>query len=294
MELPLWRTDLENMVYIIRDEGTLPLGVLVSIYGEDIVAKAQTKFMSGLRQIMEDTFTNATVIVISANEQIKKTYEDLANKKTISLDTFYKGTYNLDLTRLFKVVDGKTEFIKLTSRGSTPSIEEQLSLIEPGEYTLVDDDAVGGRTIKSVKEMLPQGVTIVDIYLMMDSYRNKNEQPVLDVIDCRDFMVGIQGCGLTTLVDGVGVIRLPYMYPFVDIDDKANIPCGMEKAVSKKIWELNKEFWSTLNPNARLIDTGGVDLAKMFEHYKLGNASFIKIQKAINKLYDMAELGVIA
>lgn len=288
-----WETDLDNMVYIIRDEGTLPLGILCALYGEVNVSKAQSEFMTGLRELMQNTFQRARVAVINAREQIEKTRQDLAGLKTISLDTFYTGTYNLELTRLFKINEGESEFIRLINRPLTDSIEKQISKIEKGDYIIVDDDAVGGRTIQKVKELLPPGVNIVGTCLMMDAYRNKLSEPILDVVDCRDFLIGVDGCGLTTLVKDIGVIRIPYVYPFVDIEDKANIPSGMERAVSKQIWELNRKFWNQLDKEAKPMTVGSTDLSKLIIKYKLGDIYNISMQQAIKAFSGLVDKGVI-
>lgn len=248
-----WRTDLENMVFIIRNEGIKPLEIIFNKCDNHKLVIAQHKFMNGLNDIMKSTFNNANIIVINMEKQLTQTYKDLAGKKTISLDTYFKGTYNLEVTRLFEIVNNESKFRGLTSRLRDCSIEQQIEKIEPGEYIIVDDDAVGGRTIKTVTELLGPKIKIVDKYLMMDSFRNKLKQPILDVVDCRDFIAGSTG-GLTTQVRDLGILRLPYMYPFVDIDDKANIPEGQEIEFSQQIWKLNKQFWIDVKSDLRLKD----------------------------------------
>lgn len=285
-----WDTNLDNMAYIIRNEGILPLTELCNKYGEGTVCIAQSNFVSGLYQLMHDTFNNAKITIIDAKEQIENTSKKLKDTKTISLDTFYKGTYNIEITRLFEIDNGVTKFVSLTNRQNTQSIQNQIENIKPGNYTLVDDDAVGGRTIREVIKMLPTGVRVDDIYLMMDAYRNKSSEPILDVVDCRDFLVGVQGCGLTVYLNDTGIVRLPYTYPFVDIGDKANIPDGMEYEVSHKIWQLNKEFWNTINPDATLFDTGR-DFIKMAQRF--GMSCTLDMQSAITIFSQLSKKGIM-
>lgn len=247
-----WRTDLDNMVYIIRDEGIHPL---TSIKVECDKEYAQRKFMASLRFLLGEVFNKVAIVTIDMEEQLNKAHMKLKGKKTISLDSYYKGTYNLEITRLFEIVNNESKFISLVSRDRNASIEEQINKIEPGDYIIVDDDAVGGRTIKYVTELLGVSRKVVGTYLLMDIFRDKNSQPILDVVDCRDFIAGSTG-GLTTLVNGLGIERLPYMYPFIDIEDKANIPYEHVINVSKQLWEMNKQFWIDLGTDIKLKDLG--------------------------------------
>lgn len=284
-----WKTDLDNMVYIIRDEGILSLENICDKYDKQIVKMAQKRFILALQGLMQEVFKNTKVIVIDAKEQIDKTYEDLRDKKTLSLDTFYNGTYNIEITRLFEIVDNKTKFIRMVNRKNTPSIHSQLEVIQPGDYILVDDDAVGGRTIREVIKLLPNGVNVTETYLMMDSYRNKSNEPILDVIDCRDFIIGSTG-GLTTQVDNLGILRLPYVYPFIDIDDKANIPEGQEVKVSQQIWKLNRQFWIDIDSNATLEDTCK-DFMLISEY--IGISRKTKIKDICDTYIKLAKKGLI-
>lgn len=281
-----WRTDLDNMVYIIRDEGTHPLA---SIKVDCNKEYAQSKFIANLKGLMGEIFNKADVVTIDMEEQLRKTHEALRGKKTISLDSYYKGTYNLEITRLFEIINNETKFISLVSRDRELSIEEQIDEIEPGEYIIVDDDAVGGRTIRYVTELLGTSRRVAGTYLMMDLFRSKNSQPILDVIDCRDFIAGSTG-GLTTQVDGLGIVRLPYMYPFVDIEDKANIPYEHTINVSKQIWEMNKQFWKDLDADIKLKDLDN-DFMTISKHLGLDlESSMIEV---CDTYRSMADKGLI-
>lgn len=285
-----WKVDLDNMVYIIRDEGILPLKSLVGEYGEERVRRAQAGLLGNLVNLMEYTFPNATIKVANAMEQVEQAKLELGDTPTISLDAFFSGTYNLEITRLFKIENGETIFLDLTNRPDTPDIYSQIKCIKPGKYVLVDDDAVGGRTIQSVKKMLPSDAEITDIYLLMDSYRNKKTQPVLDVVDCRDFIAGCQGAGLTVLNETMGKLRAPYMYPFIDINDKANIPDEQCIEVSKQLWRYVSDFWATIDPTITLRDMGK-DFRSLSELFKIPNTT--PMIQVCEKYEVMAEKGMV-
>lgn len=285
-----WNTNLDNMVYIIRDEGILPLTDLCNKFGEGVVISAQSNFIKHLYNIISNTFKTAKTIVINTQEQVEMTQKELKGTKTISLDTYYNGTYNISVTRLFEFIGGTDKFLGLVSRKPEIDLKHQISLIKPGEYILVDDDVVGGRTIREVIKMLPDNVKIVDTYLMMNKYRNKLNEPILDVVDCRDFIAGIQGCGLTTQITNIGIVRLPYMYPFVNIGDKANIPEGQEVLFSKQIWDLNKQFWLEINKDIKILDTG-IDFKKILNHLGLSENDYMV--DVCDRFKALAENGLV-
>lgn len=272
-----WRTDLDNMVYIIRNEGTASLERVMQYTNTNNLKIKQERFISELRYLMGSLFTKASIIVIDMQEQLNKAYRDLEGLRTISLDTYFNGTYNLEITRLFEIRDKQTKFKTMTSRFRDRTIEEQIEDIEPGEYIIVDDDAVGGRTIREVARLLGSDRKVIGTYLMMDTYRNKSNQPILDVVDCRDFIVGSSG-GLTVDLPDVGIVRLPYLYPFVDINDKANIPEGMEQEFSNILWDLNKELYRGLN----------LKLENVSEHFiKISNTLKIKNNTPMEEVCDI-------
>lgn len=284
-----WKTDLDNMVYIIRNEGLYPLHNIVNEYGREAANTAQKSMLNNLVTLLSDIFSNANIKVADIEKQLEKADRELVGRKTISLDTYFKGTYNLEITRLFKSDENKLRFIEITNRPNTLVIPEQIKSIKPGTYTLVDDDAVGGRTIKSVIRMLPSSVNIDNIYLLMDDYRNKESEPILDVVDCRDFIAGIQGIGLTVQTN-IGKMRLPYMLPFVDIDDKANIPEDKKVEVSKKLWGYVAEFWNILDKNATLSDTGQ-DFMNISKY--LGFSPDIPMSSLCERYKLLADMGEI-
>ena len=285
-----WRTDLDNMIYIIRDEGIHSMSSLKSGYSSQRLVKAQSMFVNQLKSLIENIFKDATIKVASLDEQIESAKIHLKGKRTISLDTYFKGDYNLEITRLFNIINGKTEFNQMTNREGSGLLIEQIAKIEPGEYVLVDDDAVGGATIRAIKSLMPNDVKIVDTYLLMNMYRNESSEPILDVVDSRDFIAGLQGSGLTVQLKDIGVIRVPYMYPFVDIDDKANIPDGLEIEVSQRLWKLNQEFWNMIDSGIRLKDVGTdfIKLSLMF-----GIDIDTPMDEVCNIYYKLSEQGIL-
>lgn len=121
--------------------------------------------------------------------------------------------------------------------------------IPPGHYTLVDDDSVSGFTMNAIEKMISQGdVTISGRATLISQVLGVNER-LYDVIDARDFLIGSEKCGL--VVDLFGEhIRVPYLFPFVNLVARARILPDVQLACSREIWILNKQY-----AGARTIDS---------------------------------------
>ena len=226
--------------YLVRDEGLLPLKHLSSIYGEDIVRKSQKIFLEEIKSLFR-TYICDNVESIDITTQIDDANQFLKGKTTISLDMFYKGTYNVRSSRLFNL-DYQKKCIGLIQD------DEDIKKIPSGHYTLVDDDSVSGTTIRLFKELLPNNVIIDDIFLLMSSVHKE----IFDVVDLRDFIVGSHGGGLFVRLPNDENVRAPYIRPFVCLNTRASLLECYEFDVSKKIIEFNIEFYCSINKDIKL------------------------------------------
>ena len=175
----------------------------------------------------------------------------LHNKKTISLDTYYKGEYNIETSRLFDISDVQKKYIKLIGRIGFDSIENQINQIDEGNYILVDDDSATGKTIRDVMSLLPEKINIEQIYLLANIFNEK----IFDIVDLRDFIVGSNCGGLVVRLPNKEVARAPYILPYVSLKSRASIPAIKEKQMALKIWKLNKEFYKRIDGNIKLSQT---------------------------------------
>lgn len=171
---------------------------------------------------------------------IKKQTED---EKTISLDVYFRGDYNLDISRNFDDGIQKSENFNFISRNEL-SMEEQLEKIPKGSYILVDDIA-SGSTIKKIKiELKKRGIFIKKTIALSD-YMGVGK--FFDILDARDFFIDTKHSGL--YVNGV---RTPYWAPFVNLFSRANIYRQFE--FTEEIIKLNikiisdKKVKEILNP----------------------------------------------
>lgn len=231
--------------YLIRNEGLLPFEHLIKEYGVNKVKTAQEYFISKLIEIFKK-YVCDNICVVNLEDQIKAADIKLKGKKTISLDTYYQGTYNVRASRLFNI-DNQKKFVDLSFN------DKDIKNIPPDNYILVDDDSVSGNTLRRFKERLPENIIIDDIYLMMSTVENK----IFDVVDLRDFIVGAKNGGLMIILPNEKNIRAPYIRPFVDLHKRANVPLGFNAQFSKEIIHLNIIFYSMINKNISLKEIGG-------------------------------------
>lgn len=237
--------------YLIRNESLLPLENLVRDNNVELLKQLQEEFLNKFMRVLSNCFDNKIFIkVINMEFQLKDAYNYLQEQKTINLDSYFRGTYNLEVSRLFNISSYQDKYIELIGRLGYESIEEQVNKIDKGNYILVDDDSVTGRTLKSIKEMLPSKVKIEQTYLLANSINEK----VFDVVDLRDFIVGTKNSGLVVKLPNGKYTRAPYMMPYVNLTTRASIPPSKEREFSILVWQMNKDFYEKYNKNFQLKD----------------------------------------
>ena len=238
--------------YLIRNESLLPFENLIRDDNKELLKQLQKEFLNKFMKLLSDCFDNKISIkAINMEFQLKDAYNYLHDKKTINIDSYYKGTYNLEVSRLFNISSYQDKYIELIGRLGHESIEQQVSKIDKGNYILVDDDSVTGRTLKSIKELLPSEVIVEQTYLLVNSINEK----VFDVIDLRDFIVGVKNSGLVVKLPNGKYTRAPYMMPYVNLTTRASIPPSKEREFSILVWQMNKDFYEKYNKNFQLKDT---------------------------------------
>lgn len=234
--------------YLIRDEELLPLKKFLKYKSKDELKNIQKETILEFKSILDSTFNSKINIeIIKVKDQIKKANKQLSNKNTISLDSYFIGTYNIEISRLFEISDKQLTYTKLVSRNNK-NINDEINKIIPNNYTLVDDDSVSGNTLRSIFEQIPDTIKINSIYLLMD---HKN---IFDVVDFRDFIIGANNAGLMTRLSNNLIIRVPYIYPYVNLNTRANIPLDKEIEFTINILDLNINFFNKIDKSIKLKD----------------------------------------
>ena len=242
----------EEGCYVIRNEGLIPFEKYKNHIDEQTLEKAQKSFLEELIILFKEAFNNKLdVKTIDMNKQLEEARERLKEQQTISLDTYYRGTYDIQTSRLFDISDIQKKYISLIGRIGFETIEEQISKIKDGRYILVDDDSATGKTIREVMSKLPERINIEKIELLADVLKEK----IFDIVDLRDFIIGVQNGGLVVRLPNNEVARAPYMLPYVCLKTRASISPSKEMEMSIKLWEMNKKFYQEIGNKITLNQT---------------------------------------
>ena len=186
------------------------------------------------------------IIELPTDRQLDYAKNLSKKEKTISLDVWAKGTYNLNISRKFSIVSGQLKPLDFVSR-SEMMIETQKEQISPGTYTLVDDDICTGQSIKHVIESLKEkSIEINSVKSLSQwSYQDlglEKDLEIYDIVDLRDFMVGAKHGGLMIELPNGRICRVPYLFPYVDLAARAKLPPSSCIEFSKAIWQANINF----------------------------------------------------
>lgn len=248
--------------YFIRNEGIIPLFNYKYQVEKEILEKAHKEFLQELIYVLEKIFENKLdVKIIDMQKQLEKAEKKLKDKKTISLDTYYKGTYNIETSRLFDISDLQNKYISLIGRIGHDTIKNQIKVIEDGDYILVDDDSATGKTIREVMSNLPERINIEQIYLLASMENEK----IFDIVDLRDFIIGVQNGGLIVRLPNKEIARAPYILPYVSLKTRATISASEEMNISIKLWEMNREFYNKIGGNL-ILEQADIGFKKLMTY----------------------------
>lgn len=197
----------------------------------DCVPKA---FADGLQAVIRENVVDGLTI-----RQFSSSDVSLSKSGTISLDKFVKGEYSLDVSRVFEISGGQ-----ISANGMTSLVQDifsQTTKVPEGAYCLVDDDSVSGYTLRVITEMLSAAGIMISGYDTLIRQVVQEGERLYDVIDARDFLIGSEKCGLVVDLFGEAV-RVPYVFPFVNLASRARVLADRQLICSKAIWELNKQY----------------------------------------------------
>ena len=242
----------EDGDYVIRNEGMIPLANYKEYVNNEKMENAHKKFLEQLILLLKEAFNNKLEVkTIDMQEQLKRASHVLEGRQTISLDTYYRGTYDIETSRLFDISDIQKKYISLIGRIGHDTIENQIEKINDGSYILVDDDSATGKTIREIMSNLPERINIEQIYLLASMLNKK----IFDIVDLRDFIIGVQNGGLVVKLPNGEIARAPYMLPYVCLKTRATISASKEMEISTKLWKMNKEFYQEIGGNITLAQT---------------------------------------
>lgn len=166
--------DIRKKIYVLRDD---------SFFLKDKFDIEKLKeFSNSLAKIIKK-YSNHEVLKVKAENQIQMKF----SQKTISLDIYFKGDYQLEISREFNFKKSQSTPNVLTPRLGAKPLIEQLKNIPKGEYVLVDDDISSGYTANRVKELASKHGIMITKEVPLNPVSQDN---LYDIVDLRDFIIG--------------------------------------------------------------------------------------------------------
>lgn len=248
------KLNLSNLVYIIPDEintisstevyqsTTLPRprnGKRLAIRDDGLFAYStldKDKYENFKREL-EQAFLQCSpfeqIDWIDVNTQLRDV-PDFKNK-VISLDKYYHGDIQLNISRYFDLGGWQQHANDLVF---STQYDEEIELaplninLPDDRYVLVDDDSISGYTFNKLKDSVD---TIVSTYTLMTPGYD-------DVVDARDFIIGAKYSGLLCKQSNGKLKRYPYLWPEVNLYHRASINLNKQQEFTQLVKKANKKL----------------------------------------------------
>jgi nicotinic acid mononucleotide adenylyltransferase len=190
--------------------------------------------------------------VVSLNWRDQQKMVDNLKTPLINLDPLVSGGIKIEVSRIFPVSTGQHHSRQLVNRPHSQALEEQVKVLTPGDYLLVEDDVASGFTVNYLKSLLPEGVNISAIKTLTEYsfYQHFDPQTPFkfwDIVDLRDFILGLPHGGLVVELPNGQIARSIYALPFVNLATRAKIDPQVVVRTSKMIWQLNYAYYQPKN-----------------------------------------------
>jgi hypothetical protein len=234
-----------RQIYLIRDDSDAVTENIVKYSTKSKIESANSVMVEKIAKIIRDRIpSSVNMRIVNLTEQKLLFRKDInITTPTISLDMHFQGDYQIGLTRVFNASGEQETPIGFASRNTLTSEENEVSIIPPGEYTLIEDDVASGATLDYIiGKLLHRGIVIKDI-LLMNRVVGEN---FFDVVDMRDFIIGSTQSGLTIRQSDGNLMKAPYCFPYVNLCSRAKLNENMN--ASYEIWKANLEYYNSVCP----------------------------------------------
>lgn len=227
-----------NMVYMIRDDSSL-INNGVHVYTGKLIVAELSKIFSkiGVKPIVMDIDEQLDVF----KSYMKNTYK---NPIIISMDKYFKGTFQFNVSRLFNLFSYQKQCKGLYYK-NIKALETFLGTLPLNEtIILVDDDISTGYTINNVKELI---LSIRDDLTIKTEFINEvylasigiDKEFIYDIVDIRDFIFNTSNGGLMTQRGASKPSRFTYVYPYINLYTRAKIPYSEILPFTNFIYSVN-------------------------------------------------------
>lgn len=246
--------NLKNLVYVIPDEintvsstdiyksTTLPeprVRKCLAIRDDGLFAypnldkESYKQFKQELEQAFLQCSSFESVEWIDVNTQLSDV-PDFKNK-VISLDKYYQGDIQLNISRYFDLGGWQQHANDLVF---STQYDEEINLtpmainLPSDRWVLVDDDSISGYTFNKIKDSVN---TIMSTYTLMTPGYD-------DVVDARDFIIGAKYSGLLCKQSNNKLRRYPYLWPDVNLYHRASIDLNKQQEFTQLVKNANTKL----------------------------------------------------
>ncbi|KAH6665468.1 hypothetical protein B0J14DRAFT_232462 [Halenospora varia] len=224
-----------------------------------LIQNAYQAFVKGLLEALDQAFSRnheraggpyVGTVTLDLNNQRTIFKGLIASNSTpvISLDPCLPAASNMAISRCFKPLSrGNPEFI---ARPGADSLPAQLDRLTYPSCVLFDDDIFSGQTSNFVRHLVETKCHVENFITLCDANGPLGADvpplPRMNLVDCRDFLIGARDAGLVLELPNGSICRAPYLLPYVRPHYHASIPVIEEISFSKRVWELNKIFFEEI------------------------------------------------
>lgn len=253
---------VHSHIYLVRDDGFNCIRFLSS---DDNLNNALHNLKNDLTHAIHNAFKSYGLMnvhflsVKEQNDYLNCEVFNTLNIMNVDLWTYRPGQSSLGISRLFQISDGQIYSNNLVARPGLPSIEEQISTINAGQYTLVDDDIASGATVKMIMNLLPHNIEVNQLNALSQHSFHETlgydlSYQFHDIVDLRDFIIGTTYSGLVVALPNDTIGRAPYALPYVSLTHRAKIPHASQAQFNIDIWKFNVTFYSNLTTQLCIKD----------------------------------------
>lgn len=215
--LPEFEAKENDLFFLLRDDSMF------------CTERNVTEFVKELTDLIQ-SYYDVPVIRFSALEQIEYCKGEVGTN-VLSLDKFFLGDFNLDISRIFELGGDQKKPIGY----QITNLSELLDWLKTVKFVnIIDDDSATGGTLKEVLKDIncPWEFHSLDIL-----YGLPNK---LDICDVRDYIPNSKFGGLLCKKADTSPKRYSYVYPNVNLTSRMSMP--QDKCIEfsdklKKLWE---------------------------------------------------------
>jgi len=136
------------------------------------------------------------------------------------------------------------------------------------EIVLIDDVIYSGNTMASIISRLREsGVKVQSVFtnvILEKAYNRLVDfdvkiiydviySHVIDIVCLRDFIFGLPGGGRNVLLNHSILTHAPYIFPFGDLNNWANIPNAKTVEFSAQMLEIARQFWDMIDKENNIL-----------------------------------------